>query len=158
MIYVFDTNVFRHVFASYYREIFPSFWKEFEPLIRSGIVTSTSLVLKELERQRVEQGGFSWLQRQDNLFLAPIEQEGKFLRQIYDVEHFRQQNVGVRELYTGGDHADPYVIARAAILESTVVTQETYAEHAAKIPNICEHFSIPCLKLDGFMREQNWKF
>ncbi len=158
MRFVFDTNVFRHVFASYYREIFPSFWTEFEPLIANGTVTSTSFVLKELARQRVEQDGFNWLQLQENLFSAPSEQEGHFLRKIYNVEHFRQQNVGVRELYSGGNHADPFVIARAAIMESTVVTQETYAENSGKIPNICEYFEIPCVKVDGFMKAQGWKF
>lgn len=158
MRYVFDTNVFRHIFASYYREIFRSFWIEFEPLISTGVVTSTSVVLAELERQRVEQDGFRWLVRKENLFPTPTEREGEFLRKIYDVERFRQQNVGVRELYSGGNHADPFLIARAAIKESTVVTQETYAEHSGKIPNICEYFGVPCVKLDGFMRAQNWRF
>lgn len=158
MMYVFDTNVFRHVFASYYREIFPSFWKEFEPLISGGIVTSTSIVLNELQHQKVEQDGLIWLQQQEKLFLAPSERESKFLRQIYAVPHFRQQNVAVRELYAGGNHADAYIIARAAIMNSTVVTQEKYAEHAAKIPNICEHFGISCINLQQLMHRQNWKF
>lgn len=158
MSFVFDTNVFRHVFASYYRDIFRSFWIEFEPLITAGVVTSTSVVSAELERQRVEQDGFTWLTRYENLFPTPTEQEGEFLRKIYDVDHFRQQNVDVRELYTGGSHADPFLIARAAIIEGTVVTQESYAEHSGKIPNICEYFAIPCVKLEGFMRAQNWRF
>ncbi len=158
MKYVFDTNVFRHVFASYYREIFPSFWTKFEPLIGNGNVTSTSLVLAELERQRIEQDGINWLKNQHDLFPDPSEEEGLFLRRIYNVEHFRQHNVGVRELYTGGTHADPFIIARAAVLKSTVVTQETFAEHSGKIPNICQHFGIPCMRLDEFMVQQNWTF
>lgn len=158
MKYVFDTNVFRQIFASYYRAIFPSFWEKLEPLLHNGTISSTSVVLSELKYQGLAQDGLIWLQNRPGLFPPTTRGEGDFLRKIYAVEHFRQQNIGVRELYKGGNHADPYIVARADLLGATVVTQETYRVHSAKIPNICEYFCLRCIKLDEFMMDLNWKF
>lgn len=158
MKYVFDTNVFRQIYASYYRDIFPSLWDNLEPLLRNGTISSTSVVLSELTYQGLAQDGLSWLRSRPGLFPPTTRDEGNFLRRIYAVEHFRQQNIGVRELYKGGNHADPYIVARAELLDAAVVTQETYKVHSAKIPNICEYFGIRCIKLDEFMIDQNWKF
>ncbi|WP_264840739.1 DUF4411 family protein [Burkholderia cenocepacia] len=30
--------------------------------------------------------------------------------------------------------------------------------HAAKIPNVCAHFEIPCIDLEEFMHQQDWQF
>jgi len=29
---------------------------------------------------------------------------------------------------------------------------------AAKIPNVCQHFSVPCMDLETFMQQQGWSF
>jgi hypothetical protein len=42
--------------------------------------------------------------------------------------------------------------------ERTVVTMETLRPDAARIPNICEHFKVPCLSLEGFMEKESWQF
>ena len=39
-----------------------------------------------------------------------------------------------------------------------VVTQESERPHAAKIPNICEHFGVDWTNLKGFMERENWSF
>jgi hypothetical protein len=39
-----------------------------------------------------------------------------------------------------------------------VVTQEKNTENAAKIPNVCDHFGIPCINLEDFMKKENWTF
>jgi hypothetical protein len=38
------------------------------------------------------------------------------------------------------------------------VTEEKLKPNAAKIPNVCAHFQIPCINLERFMRDQNWSF
>ena len=30
--------------------------------------------------------------------------------------------------------------------------------NAAKIPNVCDHFGIPCVNLEGFMAKEKWEF
>ena len=45
-----------------------------------------------------------------------------------------------QERLKGKPVADPFVIAKA------------------KIPNVCNHFGILCINLDGFMEKENWTF
>ena len=54
--------------------------------------------------------------------------------------------------------ADPFVIACAANNHGTVVTEEDLKDHAARIPNVCYHFKIPCINLKEFMKLQDWQF
>jgi len=46
----------------------------------------------------------------------------------------------------------------AQATRGTVVTLEGEPRNGAKIPNICRHFRIPCVSLEGFMEEENWTF
>jgi Domain of unknown function (DUF4411) len=63
-----------------------------------------------------------------------------------------------QKLISGGRNADPFLIARAAVTESTVLTMERIKPNAAKIPSICHHFSIPCVDLVQFMEAEGWVF
>lgn len=54
--------------------------------------------------------------------------------------------------------ADPFVIAAANVKTGVVVTEERLKPNAAKIPNVCQHFKIPCTNLEGFMSQQSWSF
>ncbi len=63
-----------------------------------------------------------------------------------------------RERLKGKPVADPFVIAKANILNAHVVTQERASENAAKIPNVCSHFKVPCLDLEEFMIKEGWLF
>lgn len=155
--YVFDTNVFILFFSSYYPDSFPTLWKQFDQLVANGQITSTREVRRELEG-RGNKTLQNWLKTAKELFPAPTANEAQFVRKI--LEDF-QHNIGRRQLHKGGKSADPFVIARAKILRATVVTLESESEQntkSAKIPNICKHFSIPCVSLERFMKLENWSF
>jgi hypothetical protein len=49
-------------------------------------------------------------------------------------------------------------VARAYAIGGTVVTMEKLKPNAVKIPNICDHFKIPFLDLEGFMVSEGWVF
>ncbi|WP_196489374.1 DUF4411 family protein [Burkholderia territorii] len=49
-------------------------------------------------------------------------------------------------------------MARAHAIGATVVTAERLKPHAVKVPNICAHFNIPCLHLEGIMESEGWEF
>jgi hypothetical protein len=87
----------------------------------------------------------------------PVAAEGAFIARIYAVPHF-QQNIEQRKLLKGGTHADAFVIAKAAVEGRAVVTVERIRPKAVKIPNICQHFGVPCLSLEEFMEEEGWEF
>ncbi len=98
-----------------------------------------------------------WATAHRDLFAMPTAREGEFIARIYAVPHF-QQNIERQKLLRGGRHADSFVIAKAAIEGRTVVTTEQLRLNAVKIPNICQHFQVPCLSLEGFMEAEDWEF
>jgi hypothetical protein len=54
--------------------------------------------------------------------------------------------------------ADPAVIALAKADGLTVLSSETkvtqQSERNPKIPNVCQEFSVPCLDIQGYCREE----
>lgn len=156
MSYVFDTNAFSQLFHSYYRNRFPTLWQQFDELIDNGEITSTREVAREIEGDRVV-ALRNWAQNKRHLFPSPDAAEATFVGQIFSVTHFLQV-IEQRKLIKGGLNADPFIIARAHSLGRTVVTLESAPPNGAKIPNICHHFGIPCISLEGFMEAEDWVF
>ena len=91
------------------------------------------------------------------MFLTPDAEETKFVGEIFAVNHF-QALVGEAQRLKGQPVADPFVIASAQARGGTVVTEEAMKPHAARIPNVCEHFGIPCTNVEGFLAENGWQF
>ena len=81
----------------------------------------------------------------------------QFVSQIFSVPHF-QALVPEKSQLDNRPCADPFVIARAKIINGCVVTEEKWKPNAAKIPNVCEHFGIDCTNLQGFMEREGWTF
>ncbi|RLD03701.1 MAG: DUF4411 domain-containing protein, partial [Chloroflexi bacterium] len=99
-----------------------------------------------------------WVKENREIFTMPTNEELVIVSDIFKVKHF-QAMIRRKERLQGKPVADPFVIAKAGVLENgCVVTQETYKEKSAKIPNVCEHFGIPWLNLEDFMEKENWSF
>jgi len=156
MIYVFDNSPLSALFRNYYRSRFPTLWELFDDLVERGEIISTREVLREIEDGVVE-SLTNWAKDHRSLFTVPTAAEGAFVAGIYRVQHF-QQNIEQQKIHQGGKNADPFVIAKAAVEGATVVTMEKLRPNAVRIPNICEHFHIPCLTLEDFMAEEGWEF
>lgn len=155
-MYVFDTSPLSTLFKNYYPSRFPSLWREFDSLVDSGNIVSTREVLREIDDAPVESLRH-WAKINSSLFCMPTAAEAEFVSRIYRVSHF-QQNIEQQKLLKGGRNADPFVIAKAAVEEKTVVTMELGKPHGVKIPNICQYFEVPCLTLEGFMENEGWSF
>jgi len=155
MIYVLDSSALSALFRNYYPERFPTLWKLFEGMNRAERFTSTREVYRELE----DLGGpvMEWANQNKALFVTPDAKEGVMVSRIYGVAHF-QANIERQKLLKGGKVADPFVVARAAVIGGAVVTTEKLRPHAAKIPNICDHFKVKCFDLEGFMAAEKWQF
>ncbi len=156
MSYVFDTSPLSALFKNFYRRRFPSLWERFDDLVANGHIVSTREVSREIEDGATEDLR-DWAAHHQDLFTVPTAAEGTLVARIYAVPHF-QQNIEQQKILKGGKNADAFVIAKAGVVHGTVVTMELLKPHAAKIPNICEHFSIPCLSLEEFMEEEGWQF
>ncbi|GHT00216.1 hypothetical protein AGMMS50276_25450 [Synergistales bacterium] len=158
MIYIFDTNSFREL-EHFYPEIFVSVWDELDKLAEKGIFLSTREVWREMERGDLSPHLEQWLKEKgiNKIFTTPSPEETQFITTIFSVKHFRAL-IGEKQLLRGTPVADPFVIACAKIKNGTVVTEEKYKPNAAKIPNVCKHFDIPCINLEQLMQQQGWKF
>jgi len=154
-MYVLDTNVISNLHKNYYRKRFVSLWQAFDQLVADGKITST----REAHHELNDGAGADtdWAKANEKLFATPDAKEGAFVGQIYSVAHF-QANIERQKLFKGGRNADAFIVARAYAIGGTVVTMERFKPHAVKIPNICDHFKIPCLDLEGFMEKEGWEF
>jgi len=155
-MYVLDTGVISCLHKNYYRSRFVSLWKAFDQLVADGKVTSTREAFRELH-DGVPGADLAWATANEKLFAIPDAKEGTFVGQIYSVPHF-QANIEKQKLLKGGRNADAFIVARAYATDGTVVTMERLKPNATKVPNICEHFKIPCLDLEGFMENEGWEF
>lgn len=165
MIYVFDTSSIRAL-QHFYPSVFLSIWDRLNELADLQGLCSTREVLNELERQAVTEEVLKWVKARKKIFLTPTQPELEFVAEIFRISHF-QGLIGVQQRLKGTPVADPFVIACAKIHQGTVVTEEgwqrggerlTLKPNAAKIPNVCAHFSIPCIDLEEFMHRQGWSF
>lgn len=156
MSYVFDNSPLSTLFKNFYRNRFPSLWVRFDDLIANGQIVSTREVMREIEDGATESLR-DWAAQHQELFATPTAAEGAFVTQIYAIPHF-QQNIEQQKILKGGRNADPFVVAKAAVEQGTVVTMELLRPNAAKIPNICSHFNIRCLSLEEFMEREGWQF
>jgi hypothetical protein len=155
MIYVFDTNSLSELDA-YYPDIFRTFWMQFDAAADAGDVISTREVKTELDRSG-KAVVTAWARRRSTIFTKPTSAETAFVAQIFAVLHF-QALISQKAALNGTPVADPFVIACARVKDGTVVTEEKLRPNAAKIPNVCAHFQIPCINLEGFMRNMGWSF
>ena len=156
MIYVFDSNSLITLFKNYYKERFPSLWGKFDELVSEQRIVSVREVRNELSSYDDELS--KWAKSHREIFHTPSTEELGFVAEIFRLSHF-QAIVRKREQLSGKPVADPFVIAKAKSIEDgCVVTEEANRPHAAKIPNICTHFQIPCMNLEKFMELENWVF
>jgi hypothetical protein len=122
MIYVFDTAPLWTLFQNFYPRRFPTLWQNFAELIDAGQIVSTREVGREIENCPVERLR-NWAADNGEVFSTPTGEEGAFVAQIYRVPHF-QQNIERQKLLKGGVLADPFVVAKASVVEGAVVTME----------------------------------
>lgn len=165
MQYVLDTGFFV-LTRGYYPDTFPTFWEEMDKAARSRLISSVIEVKKEIEKFGGEQTHLSgWIKSNANIFTKPEMEEQDCVRDIFDTDNF-QNLIGKQKILEGGPFADPFVIAKANIIEGIVVTNERPAKKdkngrmqgAPKIPDVCEHFDVECILPEEFMRRVSWKF
>ena len=155
MIYVFDSSPLIDLFRHYYPQRFPTLWENFDTLVSAQKIISVREVFNELEGH--EDRLADWVKNHRDLFLQPTVDELDFVTEIFKVTHF-QTLIRKKERLLGKPVADPFVIAKAKVINGCVVSQEKLKENAANIPNVCEYFGISCIDLEKFMENENWQF
>jgi hypothetical protein len=157
MKYIFDNNTLTAIFRHYYRDSFPSFWRLFNTMIVDENILSVREVHNEIKDYSRKDELEAWAKTNAYFFVDPTTEELEFITQIYNVPHF-SNSISQQKLLRGGPFADPFLIAKAYVEQGTVITLEKLKPNATKIPNICEHFKIPCIDLQGFLKQKKWSF
>jgi hypothetical protein len=44
------------------------------------------------------------------------------------------------------------------VRNACVVTEESFKKNAAKISNVCDHYGIEWITIQGFMDKERWRF
>lgn len=150
--YVFDTGVLIQL-RNYPRDIFPGLWERLESMIREGKIIFTSEVFREISERDDEIS--KWAKQFKENFPKPTEKEQEKVKEILTQFPLliKKQNI----LANKAD-ADPFVIAKAAVEDRTVVSTEKKKPNAPKIPNVCEHFKVPHMTLFDFFRAEGLSF
>ena len=157
MIYVFDNSSLSNL-KHFYPEVFKSVWFGLDDLIEKGNLISTREVWRELQNGNPTGHVNEWLKERKHIFKTPTNEELQFVAEIFKIKHF-QSLIGRQQQLKGTPVADPFVIACAKVKENgVVVTEESFKNNDAKIPNVCQHFDIPCINLKDFMQQQDWAF
>jgi len=156
MMYVFDTGAFI-VLKNYYPAAFPSLWERIDAGAASGEVVSVREVFNELHNYNDADFIQEWAKQHRAIFASPTNDELLIVQRILAIPHF-QSLIGTKAILKGTPVADPFVVAAAKSKGATVVTQEGLKPNAAKVPNVCHHFGVPCLNLEAFMVQQGWTF
>lgn len=156
-MYVFDNNSLRILCESYYPARFPTLWGKFNKLISEGRATSVREVLREIDKWSPGRRLVKWANSHKDFFPAPTPEELDFVSRIFAVRHF-QGLIRKKTILEGLPVADPFVIARAKVGNGVVITQEQFIENAPRIPNVCQHFGVEYVDLEGFMEGEGWRF
>ena len=156
MKYVFDTSTLI-VLKNYYPTTFAKLWNRIGTLAGNGTIVSVREVFNELHNYNDVDFIQDWAKQHKAIFGKPSNDELLVVQQILAIPHF-QTLIGNKAILKGTPVADPFVVAAAKVMGGSVVTQEKLKANAAKIPNVCEHFGVPCIDLETFMEQQGWAF
>lgn len=156
MKYVFDTSALI-VLKNYYPTTFTTLWGRIDKLTRNGTIVSVREVFNELHNYNDVDFIQDWAKENKAIFGKPSNDELLVVQQILAIPHF-QTLIGNKAILKGTPVADPFVVAAGKAKGATVVTQEALKANAAKIPNVCKHFGVPCIDLETFMEQQGWTF
>lgn len=152
MKYVIDTNALRTFFRFYYREVTPDLYKNFDKMIDSRELISVKEVYNEMERQHQKDSDvLKELKNIKHIFLEPTnEEEINIIQDIYKNINF-QHNIKEKNILEGKPVADAFLVAKAKIENAVLITSENFSPNAAKIPNMCEKYSVKYINYEKFL-------
>jgi len=166
-VYLIDSNILIEPSKKFYSFVIaPSFWTFLKDEILNGNVILMDLVAHEVSKGTDTSLG-SWM---SELNIAPLDRRSPDILTSYGKVMTHIQTSGLytsRALTTwsGGDHADPWIVATAAARNYTVVTFEqpnhslgTSLSSRPRIPDVCKEFGLTCISLYQFMNTYNFSF
>jgi hypothetical protein len=163
MIYLLDSNAFIQAKNLHYGMDFcPAFWDFIEEKSTDSTIASVDMVYAELIKGNDELA--DWIKdKKDDINFFSVSDENTQNKFGEIVNYVSNNNFRENEVIKFLDGADPWLIAKAAILEeATIVTHEVFVpdpnSRKIKIPNVCEQFAIPYINPFEMIRTLEGKF
>lgn len=156
MAYVIDTCSIRG-FQHFYPNHFESVWHKIDSLVILEKIISVNEVYEELSVQGIPKFLKQWAKNHKYMFLNPTYDEGLFLQDLFKNKKFKNL-LNLKKTLISVPFADPFLIAKAYCTGRTIITEESDKPNSFKIPTICNHYNIDCIKLEQFMEREQWKF
>lgn len=142
-----DADAFINLAKLYPRDPFSRVWDKLEEWVGEGHVISPEEVLEEL--RQVDDEASEWaVQHKQQLFKPPEEAVQNAVSEVL------AKFPGLVRDTQGPPFADPWVVAQAKVAGAVVVANENPAKPGAypKIPDVCQEFDVPCVKVLDFLR------
>ena len=154
--YSIDTSALIAAFHERYPiENFPSLWREIEALIKNGRLKMSQVVFEEAMRDtEIKQ----WCDENQLKSDFQVTIDESVQEKVSEVLSEFPRLVDNR---TGKSGADPWVIALALTDENYIVLTEenpTHSQNRPKIPDVCTHFYVECIKIVDLIKRENWIF
>lgn len=156
VIYSIDTSALIAAFHEHYPiKNFPSLWHEIEALIKNGRLKMSQIVFEEAMRDTEIKQWCDDNQLKPDFQVTIDESVQEKASQV--LSEFPR----LVDNRTGKSGADPWVIALALTDENYIVLTEenpTDSKNRPKIPDVCVHFHIECIKIVDLIKRENWIF
>jgi len=155
MKYVIDTSSLLEgaIGRRYEKEFFPIHWNNLNNKIDSGLIVSTMLVYKELEKK--DDGIFNWANLKKYMFKIPSVESQIEITNLFATFPEWGENINKNPTW-----ADPELIAFSKAHDLILVTQEKCNINATeeknyKIPTICNKYGVECVNFLELIKREN---
>lgn len=153
MKYLLDANTYIQAKNFYYgMDICPAYWDWLDQQSLAGLVGSIDFIASELKDGNDPL--VDWVKQRPQHFIANDDKATQIIyTNIVTTVMAGNYNDNNRDQFLA--KADPWLIAKAKALGSTVVSHESRVEHntkKVKVPNICSQFDVPCISTFDLLR------
>jgi hypothetical protein len=156
-VYCLDTSALIDLTRHYPRDVFPRLWDRLGQLADTGRAISHREVREEITRG--DDSLVDWAKGHKVLFLesdsAVVQKSQEIIARFPELVDPDKE----------GPDADPFLIALVlAKQEEQTLFPGTYAvvsqesRKGIKIPHVCEHYGVECLRYLDMFREEQWAF
>lgn len=161
MTYLLNANTLIEAKNRYYQMRFcPGYWTWLTRSKRDGRLASVESVGVELRRGSDELA--QWAVQEADLFLPESDDETQTaFAEIagYLAAQVGNMKAGALDEFLGG--ADPWLIAKARVLDHTIVTLERLDignRRKFLIPNVCQHYGVECINTFDMLNRLEARF
>ncbi len=159
-LFLLDSNIFIEAKNRYYGFDFcPIFWDFIDKEINKNTILTIKEVYNELSNGNDDLT--HWIkERKDSAFFISFDDE-ETQKEFAQIAQYVVDNFSQEEANKFLSVADPWLIAKAKVLEAVIVTHEVPAPSntkKVKIPNICIHFGVDYTNPFNMLRKLGAKF